>query len=65
MRDIPTLNFNVVHLRFEEQRLPSLKSEKVDSHNPVLCKSHTCTLLSAEANLQSDRVTSLYECTID
>ena len=35
MCDIPALNLNVVHLLFEGQCLPSLKSKKVDTHIPV------------------------------
>ena len=41
MRVIPALDFIVVHLLFKGQRLPSLKSEKVHSHNQFLRKSHT------------------------
>ena len=61
MRDIPALDLNVLHLLFEGQHLPSLYSKKLIHTTKFLCKSHTCTLLSIEANLQFDRVTSLYK----
>ena len=35
LRDIPALHLNVIHLLFEGRCLPTLKSAKVDSHNPV------------------------------
>ena len=63
MRDIPVLKLNDDHLLFEGQCLPSLKSKKSLFMQPsffVNCI-YTCILLSVEANLQFERVTSLYK----
>ena len=59
--DIPALKLNDVDLLFEGKRLPSIKSDESLFTELFLSKSHTCTLLSTQANLHFERVTSLYK----
>ena len=63
IRHIPALKLNDVNLLFEGKRLPSLKSDKslFTQLSFFLNHIHVCTLLSTQANLQFERVTSLYK----